>query len=189
MDGANPYAPPEAALADRASEPEPELPVWRLEGPTLFVRHGATLPDICLYTGEPTTRGQRLRYPLSWMPLWYLILVVVLNPGLAVLSFTHFRRLSSVVLALGPAGRRRHRLFLGVVVAASTSGVGMLLAVDLGQPAIAILFLLCLIGLVVAGLIVRTFSVGKIGRKYAHLRLRPAVAAAFARLPPPPASL
>jgi hypothetical protein len=74
-----------------------------------------------------------------------------------------------------------------MVVAASASGVGMLLAVDLGQPAIAVLFLLGLIGFAVAGLVVRTFSVAKIGRKYVRLRLRPAVAAAFARLPPPAA--
>ena len=185
MDGANPYAPPEAALAERVSELEPVLPAWLLQGHTLLVRHGATLPDVCLYTGEPTTRGQRLLYPLSWMPLWYLILVVLLAPGVAVVSFTHFRRTSSAVLSFGPAGRRRHRQFLGTVVAASASGVGMLLALDLGQPAIAVLFLLCLIGFAVAGLVVRTFSVAKIGRKYVRLRLRPAVAAAFARLPPP----
>src|SRR5262245_6853361 len=186
MDDANPYAPPEAALADRVSEPEPDLPPWILQGHTLLVRHGATLPDVCLYTGEPTTRGQRLSYPLSWMPLWYLILVVMLAPGVAVVSFTHFRRMSSVVLAFGPAGRRRHRLFLGMVIAASTSGLGILLALHVGQPAIAVLFLLCLIGFAVAGLVVRTFSVAKIGRRYARLRLRPAVAAAFSRLPPPP---
>jgi hypothetical protein len=114
-----------------------------------------------------------------------VILVLVLAPGVAVVSFTHFRRMSSVVLSFGPAGRRRHRQFLGTVVAASASGAGMLLAVDLGQPAIAVLLLLCLIGFAVAGLVVRTFSVAKIGRRYARLRLRPAVAAAFARLPPP----
>jgi hypothetical protein len=187
MDGANPYAPPVAAPADLGPEPEPELPPWRLQGQTLLARHGTTLPDVCLFTGEPTTRGQRLRFPLAWTPNWFWI-VVVMNPLMAVLGLTHFRRASNVDLALGPAGRRRHRLFLGLLVGASATGYAMLAAFCFDQTGLGVLLFVGMIGLAVAGLVNRTFRTVKIDRKYAHLALRPSVAAAFARLPPPPAS-
>jgi len=121
------------------------------------------------------------------LPIWFWV-VVVLSPFAALVSLTHFRRASNVDLAFGPAGRRRHRLFLGLITGASAAGFGMLGALDFGQPALAIILFVCMIGLAVAGLVVRTFRTVKIGRKYAHLRLRPSVAAAFAQHPPPPAS-
>jgi hypothetical protein len=48
------------------------------------------------------------------------------------------------------------------------------------------LLLLTLAALIAAVLVLRIFSVAKIDRHYARLRLRPRVAAAFARLPAPP---
>jgi hypothetical protein len=92
MDAANPYAPPRAPLSDaRAVEPEPDLPPWRLEGSTLLVRHGSTLPDVCLFTGEPTTPAQRLQLPLSWTPVWFRI-AAVLFPMLVLVAYSTMRR-------------------------------------------------------------------------------------------------
>src|SRR5436309_1365688 len=108
MDGVNPYLAPQTALADGGTNAavaaadtyaEPVLPPWRLEGRTLFVRNGVTLPDICLFTGEPTTPAQRVRTPLSWTPLWFKFFAVP-YPILAGMTYTAFRRSSNVELAL-----------------------------------------------------------------------------------------
>jgi hypothetical protein len=190
MDGANPYLPPQASIADGgnqagaddADDAELALPPWRLEGRTLFVRNGATLPDICLFTGEPTKPTQRMRYPLSWTPVWFKLMAGPW-PMLAALTYTAFRRSSNIQLALGPAGQRRHRLGLLVCLAAMVNGIALFLLLP---SDFAGLLALTLVTLVATALLLRVFQVVKIDRRYARLRLRPRVAAAFARLPAPP---
>jgi uncharacterized membrane protein YhdT len=170
--------------------PEPPLPPWRLEGTTLFVRHGVTLPDVCLFTGEPTTPEQRLRLPLSWTPLWFRI-AAVLFPMLVIVAYSALRKTSSVEVGLGPAGRKRRRLGLLLTVGAVIDAMVFAYvalersSVD-GGVWMGALFL-CFLALFVAALLARIFRVVKIDRRYAHLVIRPQVAEAFARLPPPPA--
>jgi hypothetical protein len=192
VDGANPYSPPQAPIADGgrdagadlASDEDSALPPWRLEGRTLFARHGATLPDICLFDGEPTKPAQRIRYALSWTPIWFKF-VVFTAPIVAALAYTALRRSSTVHLALGAAGRRRRRLVLALILAAVLDGLVILQrSADLGAENASLLALL-LVGLVVVALAIRPFRVVKIDRRYACLRLRPRAADAFARLPPP----
>jgi hypothetical protein len=185
MDVANPYAPPLASLPDaRAVEPEPDLPPWRLEGAALLVRHGATLPDICLFTGEPTTPAQRLRFPLSWTPVWYRISIVI-GTYLAAMAYTALRRTSNIELGLGPAGRRRHRLHLLLTTAASVDAMVMaVVGIAGGAPLLGLLFLVFL-GLFFAAIFSRAFRVVRIDRHYAHLMLRSRATQAFARLPAP----
>jgi hypothetical protein len=193
VDGANPYLPPQAPIADGGSqaavdgrnEAEPALPPWRLEGRTLFARHGTTLPDICLFTGEPTKPAHRVRYPLSWTPLWFR-LIAVPWPIVAATTYSALRRSSNVELALGPAGQRRHRLGLLLCLAAMCNGIALFLRLTSPGSPVNGLLLVTLVALIVAVMFLRVFRVAKIDRRYAHLRLRPRVAAAFARLPPPP---
>ena len=197
MDGANPYLPPQTSIADggRSASPavgpdaEPALPPWHLEGRTLFARHGVTLPDICLFTGEPTKSAQRRRVPLSWTPLWFK-LVCVTAPMAAAMTYSALRRPSSVEHALGPAGQCRHGLCLLLCLAAMLDGIALFFMLTSGaaDPAVAGPMFLALVGLIVAVLALRVFRVVKIDRRYARLRLRPRVADAFARLPAPPPS-
>jgi hypothetical protein len=192
VDGANPYLPPEAPIADGGRDAvaagvdvEPALPPWRLEGRTLFARHGVRLPDICLLTGEATRPAQRLRYPLSWTPIWFKF-VAVSSPITAAMTYTALRRSSNVELALGPAGRRRHRLLLALLIAAVVDGfVFIQWGSSLDAEVRGLLFLL-FVGLVVALPFVRVFRVVEIDRRYARLRLTRRAADAFARLPAPP---
>ena len=192
VDGANPYRPPQASIADGGGrdpavdgdDAEPELPPWRLEGLTLFVRHGTTLPDICLFTGEPTKPTQRMRFPLSWTPLWFKLFAVP-YPMLAAMTYSSFHRSSSIELGLGPAGHRRHRFGLLLCLAAMIDGLALVTSPG-WEPALAGLLFLTLLALIFSALALRVFQVDKIDRRYARLRLRPRVAAAFARLPAPP---
>ena len=185
MDVANPYAPPLASLGDaHAVEPEPDLPPWRLEGAALLVRHGATLPDICLFTGEPTTPAQRLRFPLSWTPVWFRISAVAATM-VAAMAYTALRRTSNVQLGLGPAGRRRHRLHLLLTTAAVVDAlvIGTVRTAD--DSALLGFLLLAFVALFFGALFTRAFRVVRIDRHYAHLMLRSRAAQVFAHLPPP----
>jgi hypothetical protein len=194
VDGVNPYLPPQAAIGDGGfgapvavgdTDAAPALPTWRLEGRTLFVRHGATLPDICLFTGEPTRPAQRLRSLLSWTPIW-LRAMAPFMALYALVAYCALRRTSTVTFSLGAAGLRQQRLLLFVILAAViVAGLIPDGRTSVGPAALALLFL-GFIGLVATGLSVRLFRVAKIDRHYARLRLRPRVAAAFARLAAPP---
>lgn len=192
MDGANPYRPPEAPIADGGGrapvavgeDAAPALPPWRLEGRTLFARHGTTLPDICLFTGEATKPTQRMRCPLSWTPLWFKLFAVP-YPVLAALTYSVFRRSSNIELGLGPAGQRRDRLGRLLCLVAMINGIALVTSPG-WEPALAGLLFLTLAALIFSVLALRVFSVDKIDRRYARIRLRPRVAAAFARLPAPP---
>jgi hypothetical protein len=180
------YAPPKAPLADGPLDDESELPPWRLVGDVLSVRNGAKLPDVCLFSGEPTTPGQRVQFPLSWTPTWFRGAAVVF-PFLAVLGYSVVRRTANVEIALNRAGRRRRALVALLTLGAVGAAVALLYVVSEMNDSGAFTagLVLTLVGLVVAAALCRIFRVVKIDRRCAHLRLRPAVAAAFARLPPP----
>ena len=186
MDASNPYAAPRASLSDTVPDPDAELPAWRLEGQTLIARNGTTLPDVCLFSGEPTTPGQRLQVPLSWTPIWFRIMAV-LAPVLAALAYSTLRKTSTIELGLGPAGRKRRRLCTMLSLAAMMAGV-VLFCVAIGvedSTLLVGLLLAALVPLIVAAVLARAFRVGKIDRRFTRFLLRPQVAAAFARLPAP----
>jgi hypothetical protein len=195
MDAGNPYAATNAPLADGVSAAEREareadtLPAWRLEGRTLIARNGATLPDICLFTGETTTPAQRVSLPLGWTPLWFRISLVFATM-LAAFAYGYFRRSSTLVVGLTQAGRTRRRVMALLALAAAACGVCFLLALadrdgEVFPP--PWLFLIPFVALIPIMLLARIFRVTLIDRKFTHIQLRPRVAAAFARLPPPAA--
>jgi hypothetical protein len=195
MDAGNPYAATNAPLADGlspaevAAREEDDLPTWRLEGRTLIARNGASLPDVCLFTGEATTAAQRGSLPLGWTPVWFRVSLVI-APLAAMFAYGYFRRSSTLVAGLTKAGRARRRLVVLLTLAASACGIGFLLAVAdrAGEvfPA-PWLFLIPFVALIPIILALRIFRVARIDRKFTYIGLRPRVAAAFARLPPPAA--
>jgi hypothetical protein len=194
MDAANPYAPPQAALADAAPDPDADLPAWRLEGRRLIARNGATLPDVCLFTGEATPPGQRIRLSLSWTPAWFRMMAV-LAPLLAVFAYDFFRRASSLEVGLSAAGRKQRRLVALLSLGAAASGVCFFIKLanrrsyaGEGDDMMALLLLGALIAFVAVALAARVFRVAGIDRKFTRLVLRPRVAEALARLPPPPSA-
>jgi hypothetical protein len=195
MDAGNPYAATRAPLADGVSAAEREateadtLPPWRLEGRTLIARNGTTLPDVCLFTGETTTPAQRVSLPLGWTPLWFRISLVFATL-LAAFAYGYFRRSSTLEVGLTPAGRTRRRVMSLLALATAACGVCFLLALaDRGGEVFPApwLFLIPFAALIPTMLALRIFRVTLIDRKFTYIRLRPRVAAAFARLPPPAA--
>jgi hypothetical protein len=195
MDAGNPYAATKAPLADGLPAAEREakeadaLPPWRLEGRTLIARNGTTLPDVCLFTGEATAAGQRVSLPLGWTPIWFRVGLFI-APMFAAFAYGAFRRTATIEAGLSEAGRKRRRLVSLLILAASAGGIGSLVAVASegaeGLP-LAGLLALATLALIPVVLAVRIYRVTLIDGKFTHIRLRPRVAAAFARLPPPAA--
>jgi hypothetical protein len=192
MDAGNPYAPPKAPLAeppDRAPpDPADDLPAWRIEDGKLLVRHRATLPDICLYTGEATEPAQRLTFPFSWTPTWFRV-AMVLFPFPAFFAYNVLRKTSTAEIGLSAPGRKRRRLCLLLTLGAVACGVLFaLIASGPRETGGALgLFGLSFFAFLAGALLTRVFRVVRIDRHYAHLAVRPAVARAFAfaRLPAP----
>ena len=190
MEGGNPYETPKAPLpdVDPGEDRDALLPPWELIGNVLSVRHGATLPDICLYTGEPTTPAQRQRQPLSWTPIWFRV-GAVLVPTYAAAAYSAMLMPSTIGFALGAAGRRRHRLFLLLSVAAVAVAMAMLhIGVDnRGSPAVVGVLFLTFLAFFFGARFARAFRIVKIDRRYAHLALADDAVRVFARLPRPAA--
>lgn len=186
MKTADLYAPPKAPLADGPFDDEQELPPWRLVGDTLCVRNGTKLPDVCLLTGEPTTREQRIQVPLSWTPTWFRA-AALFFPFLVVLGYSTMRRTANVEIALGRAGKRRRALTTLLFLAAVGDAMALFYVVSERSDSGVLAAALCLtlVALIVTAASFRIFRVIKIDRRCAFLRIRPAVAAAFAKLPPP----
>jgi hypothetical protein len=182
MDERNPYAPPRAELD--GSDGEVVIP-WRLEGATLVVRKGTTLPPVCLFDGSHVEHGGERR-ELSWTPIWFRTLWVFATL-LAMLTYSTMRRTGTIELTLGKPGRARRRS--GFLVGAAGVIAAVLLFVlaalsDYGAALVLLALLLVTAAIIIAS-VLAPFRVVKIDLHHVRLRLRPVAAAAFARLPPP----
>jgi len=65
----------------------------------LDVRSATKLPDVCIFTGEPTGPSQRVQRELTWTPRWFSIAWVITTP-LAALSYAYFRRIAVAIAAM-----------------------------------------------------------------------------------------
>ena len=65
----NPYAPPASVVPAHPGAGR----LWRIEGGLLLVRHGAVLPEVCVWGGGVDLPGQRRELVLRWFPQWGLI--------------------------------------------------------------------------------------------------------------------
>jgi fatty acid desaturase len=182
MDLSNPYAPPNSPQAGLDPATADDLTPWRLEGDTLLVRKGATLPEICIYTGQPAP-GLREREQISWTPIWFKVMAVLMPP-VAAYTYSMLRKSSTIELALSPAAKRRRRT--AALLGLGGFALGLLLflmAVSRHDPALTgLAFLVIVPVVVVATLRGRVFRVlGFEGLHHIRLRLTPAAAEAFAR--------
>jgi hypothetical protein len=97
-------------------------------------------------------------------------------------------RPSTIGFALGAAGRRRHRLFLLLTVAAVLDAPAIVhIGLDRRGDAavVGVLFLVFFFALFIGALLARAFRIVKIDRRYAHLALPDGAARVFAQPPRP----
>jgi hypothetical protein len=175
MDLSNPYAPPQAALDGPIGSSQGQV-TWQLQGDLLIAQKGSVLPNICIFSGQPT-EGQRVNRKLQWSPQWTIMLG-------GVLFMLIFRKTGYLDYALGEVGRKRKKSAILMVLA----GVGaMVLAIAIGvaaeQPAMIAVGTLAFFVLMVVGLVrAQPFRLLKIDKTHIHIKLRPEAAQAFARV-------
>src|SRR5262252_8498004 len=122
-------SPPRPAQAEIDGHVRPDEVAWRIEGRMLHVRSGTKLPDVCIFTGEPTGPSQRVQRELSWTPRWFLLAWVIATVP-AALTYSYFRRIGTLDFGLGVAGQKRVKrrfLFnLGIAVVIAAGGLAAL---------------------------------------------------------------
>jgi len=178
MASSNPYAPPQhddfSALATGSASD------LRLAGDTLIFDKGASLPRLCLFSGEPS--DERTSRTLWWAPQWAFVIVAV-SPLIGAIVYFVVRKSGTVEYSLSAAARKRQRSgrwlliggALGGVVFATAAGAGKLPALSLLSIAVALILI------IVGSVRSRLFHIARIDKQQIHLRLRSEAARAFER--------
>jgi phosphoglycerol transferase MdoB-like AlkP superfamily enzyme len=178
MEPFNPYAPPVAAGGGVAvGSPSG----WRIEGETLIVDKGATLPNVCLYDGTPVAGGPTQK-TLTWVPQWVTILVL-LSPLIYIIAYFIAKKTGAVAYYLSEEAKRRRTTGIVLLVA---SVVVLLAFIFIGAamdtPAMVLVgFVAFFVLLIVGALRTKTFMLTKIDEHNLYFKLKPAAAEAFAR--------
>lgn len=176
MEPFNPYAPPVASAAVTGVG----AGSWRLDGDTLVVDKGATLPNLCLFDGRPV-EGAPLQKTLTWVPPWVTILVL-LSPLIYLIAFFIVRKTGSLGYWLGEEAKRRRN---GGIVLLVLSVVSLFLfffaAGLLEEPLLILVGFVAFFALLITGALrIRLFTVKRIDEHCLWVQLRPEAARAFA---------
>lgn len=146
----------------------------------LIVEKGTALPDLCLYSGEPTV-GKRVTKKLWWAPPTLALLIVV-SALIYLIVYFIVRKSGTIEYSLSEDARNRRTSgivvgfggvalsFVLLAVAAEQNSGGMILG------ALALMILALVFGILRA----RVIHVARIDHTHIHLRLRPETAQAFA---------
>lgn len=152
---------------------------YLIHGDTLVAPKGAVLPDVCIYSGEPSR--DRVQRKLVWVPP-ALAALVVISPLIYLIVYFIVRKTGTLDYSLGEAARKRRQS--GIAIAIGSIGVFVaLLFIGLNTDAgsfIPLALLLFIVGLVVGTLRARVVQLVKIDKTHIHLKLPPAAAQAFA---------
>lgn len=178
MEPFNPYAPPVAAGSGVAVGAPGG---FRLEGETLIVDKGATLPNLCLYDGS-AVRGAPTQKTLTWVPPW-VTLLVVLSPLIYIIVYLVVKKTGAVGYYLGEEARRRRTSGVVLLVASFFALFAFIVGAGLADaPVLILLGFVAFLTLLIAGALrMKVFVLTRIDEHSLHFKLRPAAADAFAR--------
>jgi hypothetical protein len=174
----NPFAPPQTDVLH--GPPAAGGRAFTVEGRTLVVRRDELLPQLCIWSGEPTSEP-RTPTKLYWAPTWTVIFVI--SPLIYILVYLIARKSAYVSFAVGPEARERRRQgliagFVGLPASLALFFIGASLNAPLLMLISPIAFLVVLVFAMVRA---RVTHVIRIDREHVHFRLRKPAADAFAR--------
>jgi hypothetical protein len=175
----NPFQPP----ADDSLRPAPFTrhgSGYVVNGQTLIAEKGTRLPDLCLYSGEPT-HGQRVTKNLVWATPAITFLVVI-SPLIYIIAYFIVRKMGALEYSLSEEAQSRRTS--GIVIAIGGFVLSFILIGVAGSedfpPLIPAAVLLMLVALIVGLVRSRVINIVKIDQTHIHLKLRPETAQAFA---------
>ncbi len=179
-DAFNPYAPPQAdALSPRDAFAGAGQD-WRLDGDRLIVRKGATLPAVCIWTGEPAEGPRKLK-TLTWTPGWVRFLVV--SPLILLIAYLIVKKSGTLGYALSQAAQKRQRNATIFLLGGIAGAVLLIIAsAAFDTPVLMVLALLFFVAAVVAAARGRTMRLLRIDKEFIYLRLPPPALEAFTSL-------
>lgn len=169
MSELNPYAPPVVASTAVAGASQAG---WQLNGNTLVVSKGATLPSRCLFDGSPVSVSPTTK-TLTWVPPWLAVLVL-LSPIIYVIAFVIAKKSGSLSYYIGEEGKKRRSSGI-VMMVLSVVALVFLIAVGVAAdaPILALLGLLVFLILLIAGALrAKVFTIEKIDEHYVYIKLR-----------------
>jgi hypothetical protein len=173
----NPYAPPASDSTGYLGTSQ--TGAYRIEGDLLIAAKGATLPPICVWSGEPAA-GPGSPRQLVWAPMWVYVFAV--SPLLFVIFYFIFRKKGTLDYSFGARAlaRRKNAIIIGVggsVLAVAFFTIGLVAELPAIVP---IATLTLLVSILVGSVRARLFTVARIDAEHIHLKLRPDALRAFA---------
>ncbi|HYQ18319.1 MAG TPA: hypothetical protein VEQ58_21235 [Polyangiaceae bacterium] len=179
MVSSNPYAPPKHdELGDAL--PRGNGVGFALSGDVLICDLGASLPRLCVFSGEPTEG--RISRKLSWAPQWSLTLAAV-SPLIGFVVYMFVRKTGQLEYGLSEAAKKRKTSGLLIAIGGGVGGV-VLASAGAGAdlPALALVGgVLALVAVIVGAVRAQLLRIVKIDKQHIQLKLRPAAAQSFAR--------
>ncbi|HYP87547.1 MAG TPA: hypothetical protein VEQ59_05330 [Polyangiaceae bacterium] len=179
MVSSNPYAPPQHDEFGGVS-PQGSRGGVALSADVLFCDKGASLPPLCLFSGEPAST--RVRRKLSWAPQWCLVLAAM-SPLIGGIVYLLVRKTGDLEFSMSEAAQKRKTSGLLIAIGGGVGGFALgigLLAADQGAVG-AIVLVAALIAIVVGAVRAQLLRVVKIDKQQIQLKLRPEAAQSFAR--------
>ena len=175
----NPFQPPADDLPARFPS-QRRGSGFVVTGETLIGEKGASLPDLCLYSGKPAS-GERTTKKFVWAPP-ALAILVAFSPLIYLIVYFIVRKSGTLQYSLSDEARQRRTT--GMVIAFGSLFASIALFVVGVREEAPLVFLgalvLMLVGLIVGSLRARIVHVVKIDQTHVHLKLRPEAAQAFA---------
>lgn len=180
MTALNPYAPPTHERAAPGTG-GPGMHGVRLSGGVLICDKGTRLPALCLYSGVPVS-GPPIQKKLTWVPQW-CILILAFSPLIGLIIYLFVKKSGTLSYTLSPAALERRQQAVTFGLAATGLCVaGWVVGLNYGPDWLPMLGILAfLIGLLVAIVRSRLFTIAKIDEATVHLKLRKEATAAFER--------
>ena len=151
-----------------------------VDGQLLVAEKGTALPDLCLYSGQPT-QGQRTTKKLVWASPAIAILLVI-SPLIYIIVYLIVRKSGTLEYSLGDEARSRRTSGIVITLGGIAASIVMMaVSADQNSVPMLIVALLLMITALIIGLIrSRVIQIVKIDKSHIHLKLRPETAQAFA---------
>lgn len=163
----NPYAPPKSDWVHAPSPADTAARQWWLEGDTVVVLRGGSLPEhLCIKTGAPTSLPAA-KHKVQWVHP--LVAISVISPIIFLILYLIFCKRAELSYAMSPEFIQRRKIGLGLILGPILMFV---LAMLTESPAAIVGAGVVFVVSLIVGIVMRMpFQVTKIDKERIHLKV------------------